>query len=203
MTQGAKPPRMTQIKASKPNLNKKVSPVFWQSDVVHPEELTGRQRRFAELMSTGQYTQTQAALEAGYPESTAPTIASRLMNPTFSPKVVKYVRQLKNETFAKYDVTLESHLTKLGEIRDKAVDAGEFAVAVSAEKARGQVAGLYVDRKEIMVTRIDQMSKEEVLAEIARMQTEYPELARLTAPTIDMTAVEASLEEVESDEDEA
>jgi hypothetical protein len=35
------------------------------------------------------------------------------------------------------------------------------------------------------------MSKDEVLAEIAKMQTEYPELARLTAPTIDMTVIEA------------
>ena len=173
-------------------------PTFWQSnDPISPHDLPTRHRTFAELMATGDFSKTEAARRAGYPESTAGSIGSQLMNPNLHPKVVKYYRQIRNELSAKYDVTYESHLIKLAEIRDRAIDAGELSVAVTAEKARGQVAGLYVDRKEVLVTRIDQMSKDEVLAEIAKMQAEYPELARLTAPTIDMTALETGAKEDE------
>jgi hypothetical protein len=59
---------------------------------------------------------------------------------------------------------------------------------VAAEKSRGQVAGLYISRSEILVGKIDQMSREEVLAEIAKLQSQFPVLLESTAPTIDMVA---------------
>ena len=37
-----------------------------------------------------------------------------------------------------------------------------------------------------MVGKIDQMSREEVLAEIAKLQQDFPVLMNATAPTIDM-----------------
>jgi uncharacterized protein (DUF952 family) len=51
-----------------------------------------------------------------------------------------------------------------------------YASAVAAEKARGQAAGLYIDRKEILMGRIDQMSRDEVMHEIKRIQEEFPQL---------------------------
>ena len=53
---------------------------------------------------------------------------------------------------------------------------GNFAAAVAAEKSRGQAAGLYIDRKEILHGRIDQMSRDEVMREIQRLQEEFPAL---------------------------
>ena len=44
------------------------------------------------------------------------------------------------------------------------------------EKARGQVAGLYIDRKEILHGKIDQMDRQEVMDEIKRIQAEFPQL---------------------------
>jgi hypothetical protein len=66
---------------------------------------------------------------------------------------------------------------------------GNYASAVAAEKSRGQAAGLYVDRKEILHGKIDQMSKEEVLKEIAKLQEEYPSLVQ--GVTIEHDASEA------------
>jgi len=157
---------------------------------VTPDMLTDRQRRFAELISTEQYGYAEAARMAGYPSATAQQTAHRLMSHVQDNKVAKYVRQLKNERYQKFNITFENHITKLAEIRDKAIEAGQFAVAASAEKARGQAAGLYVERKEITVTRIDKMSYEEVIGEIARLQSEIPELAKISAPVLDLEANE-------------
>lgn len=54
---------------------------------------------------------------------------------------------------------------------------GNFAAAVAAEKSRGQAAGIYIDRKEILHGKIDQMSRDEVMREIKRIQEEFPALA--------------------------
>jgi hypothetical protein len=90
---------------------------------------------------------------------------------------VERVREIKTELAYRTDVTFENHVSKMAEIRDAAMEKGNFTAAVAAEKSRGQAAGLYVSRSEIMVGKIDQMSREEVLAEIRRLQAEFPALA--------------------------
>ena len=80
------------------------------------------------------------------------------------------------ELARKYEVSFEGHVKKLAEIRDAAMTGGNFAAAVAAEKSRGQAAGLYIDRKEILHGRIDQMNRDEVMREIKRLQEEFPAL---------------------------
>ena len=72
---------------------------------------------------------------------------------------------------------IASQLLKLAEIRDAAMTGGNFAAAVAAEKSRGQAAGLYIDRKEILHGKIDQMDREQVMKEIQKLQKEFPALA--------------------------
>ena len=50
---------------------------------------------------------------------------------------------------------------------------------------------MYIDRKEILHGKIDQMSKEEVMHEIKRIQEEFPVLIEATEPAIDMDNLEA------------
>ena len=44
--------------------------------------------------------------------------------------------------------TLEAHLAKLAEFRDKAAAVGKFSDAITAEVARGKALGFYVERRE-------------------------------------------------------
>ena len=67
-------------------------------------------------------------------------------------------------------------MQKLAQIRDEALANGNYPAAVAAETKRGQAAGLYIDRKEILHGKIDQMSREEVVREIRRLQEEFPAL---------------------------
>lgn len=139
--------------------------------------LTPMQKKFAEIYATrDDLTQAQCAIEAGYSEVSARGQSTGLLK---HPPVIAYIKKLRAQLTQKYEVTFENHVRKLAEIRDLALQNGAYAAAVTAEKHRGQVAGLYIDRKEILVGRIDQMSREDVLKEIAKLKEELPELTAI------------------------
>jgi phage terminase small subunit len=120
-----------------------------------PARLTPMQMKFAELLVyfEGRKYAYECALEAGYSggksegENTlgARVEASRLQNPKLFPHVVKYIGELKEERNKKYGVNYGGHLTELGKIRDEALKARSYSAATVAEKARGQVGGLYIE----------------------------------------------------------
>ena len=55
-------------------------------------------------------------------------------------------------------------------LRDSAEAAGNYTGAIAAEKYRGMVAGLYVDKKEIMHGTIDSMSVGEVEEKLVELR---------------------------------
>ena len=143
--------------------------------------LTPKQEKFCKIYATQEVTQTEAAMEAGYAKSNAHAIASKMLNGRDFPQILDRIHQLKMELQQKYEVTFESHVRKLSQIRDDAMANQNYASAVAAEKARGQAAGLYIDRKEILHGRIDQMNRHEVMDEIKRIQEEFPQLVEHSA----------------------
>lgn len=157
--------------------------------------LTPKQEKFAQIYATEEVTQTEAAIRAGYAKSNAHAIASHMLNGRSYPVVLDRILQIKKELQDKYHVDFESHVRKLAQIRDESMANGNYASAVAAEKSRGQAAGLYIDRKEILMGRIDQMSKEEVMNEIKRIQQEFPQLIDATEPDKDRNKALASSKE--------
>ena len=146
--------------------------------------ITEKQERFARYVAGGNMTYTEAAAKAGFSKKFCHIYGPKLMNSRYFPKVVERVRQMKEQLAIRTDLTFESHVNKMAEIRDAAMDKGNFTAAVAAEKSRGQAAGFYVSRSEVMVGKIDQMSRDEVMAEIKRIQTQYPSLLSMTATTV-------------------
>ena len=144
------------------------------------KQITPKQEEFARIYVTEDITQTEAAVKAGFSPKSAHAIASQLLNGVRYPHVVARIKELKLELARKYEVNFESHVKQLAQIRDQALQNNNYAAAVAAEKSRGQAAGLYIDRKEIMHGNIDQMGREEVLREIKRIQEEFPALAAVT-----------------------
>lgn len=134
--------------------------------------LTPKQEEFAKHVASG-LSQKEAAKKAGY-KGRVVARGWMLMSDRYYPKVVNRVREIKEELSDRYEVTFENHVRQMAEIRDAALVKGNFTAAVAAEKSRGQVAGLYISRQEIMVGKIDQMSRDEVMAEIKRIQSEFP-----------------------------
>tara|TARA_R110000822_G_scaffold65575_3_gene160483 strand:+ start:30918 stop:31469 length:552 start_codon:yes stop_codon:yes gene_type:complete len=156
--------------------------------------ITPKQEEFCRIYVCEDISQTEAAVRAGYSVKSAHAIASQLLNGQRYPHVVQRIRELKQELAKKYEVSFESHVNKLAEIRDASLVAGNFSAAVTAEKSRGQAAGLYIDRKEIMHGNIDQMDKDQVMKEIERLQKEFPALQvdNTDAVLIESTAVDVT-----------
>lgn len=148
------------------------------------KKITPRQEEFCRIYCTQDITQTEAAIRAGYSPQSGHAIASQLLNGRDYPHVLTRIAEIKGELARKYEVTFETHVQKLAELRDAAIQNDNYAAAVSAEKYRGQAAGLYIDRKEILHGKIDQMSREEVLREIKRLQEEFPGLAAVATGNV-------------------
>jgi len=122
----------------------------------------------------GHVTMKEAAVRAGYKETSASAMAWKLTNPSMYPHVVSAIQAYRAELNSKYGTNYDRHMRDLQLIRDKALEAGAYGAAVQAEYRRGQALGtIYVDRKEIRHGSIDSMSKEEVERKLAEIKKIY------------------------------
>lgn len=152
--------------------------------VTAAQPLTRRQELFVkELVSKdGQITMREAAINAGYPASSAHSRAYELTNHHISPHVVHAIRAYRQELDEKYGVTYQRHLRDLQDIRDKALNSGAYSAAVQAEYRRGQAQGdIYVSKSEIRTGSIDSMTKEDVEKALLEIKQQYAPI------TIDIT----------------
>ena len=135
-------------------------------------KLTPKQERFIQEYVTGRCTQTEAARRAGYAVESAKIRASELLNSLKFPYVVEKVNELRKELSKKYEISFETHIKDLAELREKAVKSGNLSAAVMAETRRGMAAGLYIDRKEVMHGKIETMSKSDIVKRIMQLSSE-------------------------------
>lgn len=146
--------------------------------------LTRRQELFVkELVSKdGQITMREAAINAGYPASSAHTRAYEMTNPHVCPHVVAAIKAYRDELDEKYGINYRRHIRDLQTIRDLALQNGAYSAAVQAEYRRGQAQGdIYVSKSEVRHGSIDSMSKDEVMKALQEIKQSYAPV------TIDVT----------------
>ena len=138
-------------------------------------KLTTKQHKFAVLLVTkgDRMSAKECAIEAGFSEKSAQQAAANLTNPKIFPLVVSEIERLRREWEQKYKVTYGRHIRRLDDLSRGAEEAGNWAAAVAAEKSRGQAAGLYIDRKEILTGSIDQLSKAEVEEKLKEIEKQF------------------------------
>ena len=148
-----------------------VKPLAQQKKIMTPQEWKFVQ----ELCSNdGAISMREAAMRAGYAPANASHAANRLTDPRRTPHVVAAIQEFRRELAERYGTNFERHMRDLQNIRDKAMEAGNFGAAVTAEYRRGQALGtIYIERKEIRVGLIDSMSKEEVMRKLTEIQQVY------------------------------
>ena len=137
-----------------------------------PSRLTEMQRKFAELLvlHEGRKFDYECAIEAGYEPNNARPMASRLQNPEYSPLVVKYMGELREEQRNRFKVNYGRHVTELAKIRDQALKHRSFSAAANAEHMRGKASGLYVEQKHILHGKLDEdKNEQEMNKEIAEL----------------------------------
>ncbi len=146
--------------------------------------LTRKQELFVkELVSKdGQITMREAAINAGYPASSAHTRAYEMTNPHICPHVVAAIKSYRDELDEKYGINYRRHIRDLQTIRDHALENGAYSAAVQAEYRRGQAQGdIYVSKSEVRHGSIDSMSKDEVMKALKEIKQTYAPV------TIDIT----------------
>ena len=146
--------------------------------------LNRRQELFVkELVSKdGQITMREAAINAGYPASSAHTRAYEMTNPHICPHVVAAIKSYRDELDEKYGINYRRHIRDLQTIRDHALENGAYSAAVQAEYRRGQAQGdIYVSKSEVRHGSIDSMSKDEVMKALKEIKQTYAPV------TIDIT----------------
>jgi phage terminase small subunit len=144
-------------------------------------KLTRKQEKFVkELVSNdGMITLREAAINAGYPASSAHTRAYEMTNPEICPHICRAIQAYRDELDEKYGINFKRHLRDLQRIRDLAIENGAYSAAVQAEYRRGQANGnIYINKSEIRHGTIDSMSKEEVLKALKELKQNEPKYAK-------------------------
>jgi|TARA_R110000782_G_scaffold131200_1_gene222971 phage terminase small subunit len=132
------------------------------------KKLTPKQQKFAQNVAKGM-SKKDAAIAAGYSEKNA-TKAGYVLSSDENPLVKKKIEALQTSAAKKVSLDLSTHLTDLKDIREGAMRNGAWSAAVGAEVARGKAAGLYINRSELVVNKVETMSKDQILE---RMQQIY------------------------------
>ena len=133
------------------------------------KKLTPKQERFAQEVAKGTNLK-ESAMNAGYSHKNARRAGSFLANHETS--VVERIRELQSRGANRATLTLAKHLNNLEKIRDAAFSNKAFGAAVTAEINRGKAAGLYIDRKEVLVNKVQTMSKEDIIRRIQEIHQE-------------------------------
>jgi phage terminase small subunit len=189
-----------RVKPLTVRLNTPVDPLEDQKRTV-----TAQHWKFIQTLvdGEGKVTLKDAAIAAGYSPASARETAYQLTNPKSHPHVVAAIQRYRQDLAEKYGTTFERHMRDMQNIRDRALEAGNYSAAVQAEYRRGQALGtIYVERKEIRHGTIDSMSLDEVKRKLEEIKSIYGDPAAI----IDVTpAAEALIEEdaeyVDDDED--
>ena len=130
-------------------------------------DLTPKQKMFVEIYvkDWGSITQAEALKRAGYVctnEKDYGSVASRMLSRKHSPHIAKYFDNLFEVETKKYTSDNLRRYKRLERIADKAEKEKQFAAAINAEYRSGQLAGAYVDRKEVTVSGLEGMSREQL-----------------------------------------
>ena len=142
---------------------------YWVcSDGKRHRPLLPKHKNFCRLYVEGM-SAAAAARKSGF---TKDMIGSKVQGSAMlrkNPLVGNFIIELLEKQKQRAEVSVDSHLTELSHLRDEAKDSGQIAAAISAEVSRGKVAGLYIDRKEVMVSKMESMSSEDLVSRIKQI----------------------------------
>jgi phage terminase small subunit len=139
-------------------------------------DLTPKQRKFVDIYVSeyGLISKTEAAKRAGYVAKDPHTIASKLTNPNRNPHVVRYLEKKIAEAKNKYANPLRS-FKRFEKFGDDAAKKNQFASAINAEYRSGQLAGMFIDKKEVTHNTLEGMSREQLEKRFAELESKIGE----------------------------
>ena len=162
-------------------------------------DLTPKQKMFVEIyvQDWGNITQAEALKRAGYVctnEKDYGSVASRMLSRKHSPHIANYFDKLFAREVKKYTSDNLRRYKRLERISDKAEKDKQYAAAINAEYRSGQLAGAYVDRKEVTVSGLEGMSREQLEKKLEELSNKIDgyNAKTIEVESKDVTAIEES-----------
>ena len=155
-------------------------------------ELTPKQRSFIDILvaNWGKMPKVEAARRAGY-KSTKPEgpveVASRLTNPELNPHVCRYLEKRLSQELQKYEKDKLAAFKKFENLGVDAANKGQYTAAINAEFRKGQMAGFFVDKREVKHIGLEGMSREKLeerLSELEKKIGEAKDIINITPKAI-------------------
>jgi|TARA_R110000787_G_C13233155_1_gene427481 phage terminase small subunit len=158
------------------------------------DEITTKQKAFVDILveNWGQISKKDAIIKAGFSgknENSAMVMGSRLTNPSLNPHVCRYLEKRMAEEQSKYEKDKLTRYKTFERLRDGAEKKGQYTGAINAEFRSGQLAGLFVDKKEITHNTLEGMTREQLENRLKELED------KIGANTI---IIEGKVEEVEN-----
>ena len=97
-------------------------------------------------------------------------LGSRLTNPEINPHVCRYLERKLSEEQAIYEKDKLRRYKTLERLRDGSEKKGQYTAAINAEFRSGQLAGQYVDKKEITHNTLEGMSREQLESRLKELE---------------------------------
>tara|TARA_Y100000004_G_scaffold179516_1_gene223199 strand:+ start:1012 stop:1524 length:513 start_codon:yes stop_codon:yes gene_type:complete len=144
------------------------------------QDLTDKQKKFIDILvdNWGKITKTDALIESGYNTKTresAMVLASKLTNPDINPHICRYLEKRLAEEREVYEKDKLRRYKILDDLREQSSAKGQFTASINAEYRSGQLAGLYVDHKQITHSTLEGMSRDQLEKRLAELENKIGE----------------------------
>ena len=144
------------------------------------QDLTDKQKKFIDILvdNWGKITKTDALIESGYNTKTresAMVLASKLTNPDINPHICRYLEKRLAEEREVYEKDKLRRYKILDDLRAQSSAKGQFTASINAEYRSGQLAGLYVDHKQITHSTLEGMSRDQLEKRLAELENKIGE----------------------------
>tara|TARA_R110002012_G_scaffold321597_2_gene550038 strand:- start:11568 stop:12080 length:513 start_codon:yes stop_codon:yes gene_type:complete len=131
------------------------------------QDLTNKQKKFIDILveKWGVITKTDALIEAGYKtknKESAMVLASKLTNQNANPHVCRYLEHKLGKEQEKYEKDKLRRYKTFERLRDGAEAKGQYTGAIAAEFRSGQLAGQFVEKKEVLHSTLEGMNREQL-----------------------------------------
>jgi len=144
-----------------------------KKELIGSNQLTPKQQLFVEelVSNWGKITKTEAYRRVYECEdSTAKVQASVMTNPDKSPHICRAIEKRLAKELEIYEKDKLRHYKKFEEMRDGAVKKNQFNAGITAQKFIGQMAGHFIDRKEVNVTGIENMNRQQLEKRLQQLE---------------------------------
>jgi len=144
------------------------------------DHLKPKQKEFVNILVKhwGIISKSAALQKAGYKtknDASARVLASKLTNPNLNPHICRYLESQLSREQEKYEKDKLRRYKTFERLRDGAEAKGQYTGAINSEYRSGQLAGLFIDKKEVMHNTLEGMNREQLEKRLEELERKIGE----------------------------